>query len=121
MATWQCVKFCGACCNLNPSDRPDLEKYLTPEELEQYLGMVGEDSWCIHYDRHTRECKIYETRPRFCRVQPDIFEQMYGVGKEEFNDFAIACCRQQIEGVYGWKSAEMSRYNQEINDSERQS
>jgi uncharacterized protein len=119
MGTWQCVKFCGACCNLNPSDRPDLEKYLTPEELKQYLSMVGEDSWCIHYDRNTRECKIYETRPRFCRVKPEIFEQMYGIGKEEFNDFAIACCRQQIEGVYGWKSAEMSHYNREINDSDR--
>ncbi|NJN49534.1 MAG: YkgJ family cysteine cluster protein, partial [Alkalinema sp. RL_2_19] len=24
MATWQCVKNCGACCNLNPAERPEL-------------------------------------------------------------------------------------------------
>ncbi|MEO0521169.1 MAG: YkgJ family cysteine cluster protein, partial [Cyanobacteria bacterium P01_A01_bin.116] len=23
MATWQCVKNCGACCQLDPADRPD--------------------------------------------------------------------------------------------------
>jgi len=24
MTTWQCVKQCGACCHLDPAERPDL-------------------------------------------------------------------------------------------------
>lgn len=114
MATWRCVKHCGACCHLDPVDRPHLEDYLSPEELELYLSMVGEDGWCIHFDQQERICQVYEQRPRFCRVQPNTFEDMYGVTAEEFNEFAIDCCRQQIEGVYGRNSQEMERYNQEI-------
>lgn len=112
MATWKCVKQCGACCNLDPADRPDLEEYLSPDELELYLSMVGEGGWCVNYDRTTRECKIYPHRPRFCRVDSKIFEDMYGIEPEELNDFAIACCREQIEGVYGDRSLEMLRFDQ---------
>ena len=114
MATWRCVKHCGACCQLDPADRPDLADYLSPAELEQYLSMVGEEGWCIYFDRTKRECRIYEQRPRFCRVQVDTFKIMYGVEAEEFDDFAIDCCHQQIEGVYGENSQEMQRYNQEV-------
>ncbi|MGK7957136.1 MAG: YkgJ family cysteine cluster protein [Crocosphaera sp.] len=112
--TWKCVQGCGACCNLNPSDRPDLEDYLTPEELDHYLSLVGEEGWCINFDHQTRKCLIYEQRPRFCRVQPDTFQTMYEIDPSDFNDFAIECCRQQIEGVYGAKSTEMEHYNREI-------
>lgn len=114
MSTWCCVSNCGACCNLAPADRPNLNDYLSPEQLALYLSMVGEEGWCINFDRATRKCLIYEQRPDFCRVLPDTFEQMYGVDKEEFNDFAIDCCQQQIAGVYGNNSPEMKRYNQEI-------
>ncbi|NEO03757.1 MAG: YkgJ family cysteine cluster protein, partial [Moorea sp. SIO3I7] len=37
MATWRCVKQCGACCHLDPAERPGLEEYLLPEELALYL------------------------------------------------------------------------------------
>ncbi|MEA5535189.1 YkgJ family cysteine cluster protein [Crocosphaera sp. XPORK-15E] len=111
---WQCVAGCGACCNLDPSDRPDLEDYLSPEELQHYLSLVGEDGWCINFEHQTRKCRIYEQRPRFCRVQPEIFHQMYDIDVAEFNEFAIDCCREQIEGVYGEESEEMQQYNQEI-------
>ena len=111
---WQCVSNCGACCNLTPEDRPDLAQYLSNDELNLYMTMVGEDGWCINYDRDTRKCQIYDLRPRFCRVQPDNFEDMYGVELTEFNEFAIACCQQQISGVYGENSGELSRYNSEI-------
>ena len=114
MSTWCCVSNCGACCNLAPADRPNLNDYLSPEQLALYLSMVGEEGWCINFDRATRKCLIYEQRPDFCRVLPDTFEEMYGVDKEEFNDFAIDCCQQQIAGVYGNNSPEMKRYNQEI-------
>ncbi|AFY68292.1 YkgJ family cysteine cluster protein [Geitlerinema sp. PCC 7407] len=114
MATWQCVKQCGACCHLDPADRPDLGEYLSSEELMLYLSMVGEDGWCINFDHNTRQCQIYDDRPRFCRVQPDIFQDMYGIEADEVNDFAIDCCRQQIEGVYGDRSLEMLRFDREI-------
>jgi uncharacterized protein len=113
--TWLCVEHCGACCNLTPEDRPDLAEYLTPEELEIYLGMVGKDGWCLNYDKDTRKCTIYEQRPRFCRVKPSTFQDMYGVEAAEFNEFAIACCRDQISGVYGDNSVEMQQYNEAVN------
>ncbi|MFM2313263.1 MAG: hypothetical protein RLZZ04_2539 [Cyanobacteriota bacterium] len=114
LAKWQCVSGCGACCNLTPEERPDLEDYLSQEELEQYLGMVGEDGWCINYDHDQRQCNIYEQRPRFCRVKPDNFASMFGVELAEFNEFAIACCQEQIIGVYGESSPELAYYEQEI-------
>jgi hypothetical protein len=114
MPTWRCVKQCGACCHLDPADRPDLDQYLTPDELQLYLSMVGEEGWCVNFDRVSRECQIYLDRPRFCRVQADVFEELYGIEPEELNDFAVECCREQIEGVYGDRSLEMIRFNQEV-------
>jgi uncharacterized protein len=114
MATWRCVKQCGACCHLDPVDRPDLDQYLPPVELELYLSLVGADGWCIHYDRATRECRIYEDRPRFCRVEPAVFQELYDIEPSELNDFAIDCCHQQIEGVYGDRSLEMLRFDREV-------
>ncbi len=114
MATWHCVKQCGACCQLDPADRPDLDEYLSPDELALYLSLVGEDGWCIHYDHDKRECQIYADRPRFCRVQPNIFQDLYGIEPEELDDFAIDCCQQQIAGVYGDRSLELLRFDREI-------
>ena len=116
LAEWKCVGNCGACCNLTPEDRPNLALYLSPQELETYMSMVGEDGWCINYDFDTRKCQIYDRRPRFCRVESDNFTDMYGVAAEEFNEFAIACCQQQIFGVYGKNSPELTRYNSEIDN-----
>ena len=114
MATWRCIKKCGACCHLDPTERPDLDEYLSPSELTLYLSMVGEGGWCINYDHDTRECRIYPDRPRFCRVEPEVFQDMYGIDAEELNDFALECCRQQIWGVYGDRSLEMLRFEQEV-------
>ncbi len=110
MATWQCVKNCGACCELTPADRPDLSEYLTPDELATYMSLVGEDGWCINYDKIKRECTIYEERPNFCRVEANTFETLYHVDPKDLNEFAIECCEQQISGIYGNKSAEMDRF-----------
>ena len=110
MASWRCVKQCGACCHLDPADRPDLEEYLSPGEIELYLSLVGEDGWCIHYDSQHRQCRIYEQRPQFCRVEPENFQRMYGIAATEFDEFAIACCHQQIEFLYGEDSPEIERY-----------
>jgi hypothetical protein len=110
MGSWQCIKMCGACCHLDPEERLGLEEYLSAVQLEQYLGLVGKDGWCVNFDKLSRECKIYDTRPRFCRVEPEIFEEMYQVGLEEFNDFSVDCCHEQIGGVYGEDSEEFFRY-----------
>ncbi|ELR99406.1 YkgJ family cysteine cluster protein [Gloeocapsa sp. PCC 73106] len=118
MISWRCVKSCGACCHLDPTERPDLADYLSPEQLREYLNLVGNDGWCVNYDHQLRECRIYSQRPRFCRVEPDIFAQMYGVDETEFNDFAIECCLEQIEGVYGNSSPEMLRYEETVKSDE---
>ncbi len=109
---WRCIENCGACCHLDPSDRPDLADYLTPDQLQEYLSLVGEGGWCINLDQNTRKCLIYENRPLFCRVTPENFEQMYDVEPQEFNEFAIECCQDQITAVYGKNSEEMQKYNQ---------
>ncbi|NEO32927.1 MAG: YkgJ family cysteine cluster protein [Symploca sp. SIO3C6] len=114
MATWLCVKQCGACCHLEPAERPDLEQYLSPQELELYLSMVGEGGWCMHFDHATRQCRIYQDRPRFCRVRADVFGEMFGIEPAELNDFAIECCREHISELYGDRSLEMLRFNREI-------
>jgi uncharacterized protein len=114
MAQWRCMKQCGACCHLDPSDRPELEDYLNPDDLHLYLSMVGEDGWCINFNPLTRECQIYEDRPQFCRVKADTFGQMFGITPEELNEFAIACCQEQIEGVYGDRSLELLRFEREV-------
>ncbi|NJL81151.1 MAG: YkgJ family cysteine cluster protein [Nostocaceae cyanobacterium CSU_2_110] len=114
MATWQCVKQCGACCYLEPAERPDLEEYLSSQELAEYLSMVGEDGWCINYDHSQRECSIYGERPRFCRVEPEVFKDLFGIESEELNDFAIECCHQQIESIYGDRSLEMLRFDRAV-------
>ena len=114
MATWQCVKNCGACCNLDPIDRPDLGDYLNDEEIVTYLTMVGEDGWCINFNKETRDCSIYEKRPSFCRVTPETFDALFGVAAADVNDFAIDCCREQIEGVYGDRSLEMLVFDRAI-------
>jgi uncharacterized protein len=114
MATWQCIQNCGACCQLTPDDRPDLDQYLIPEQLEIYLGMVGEDGWCINFDQATRQCQIYEKRPSFCRVTSETFQAMFGIEPEELNDFAIDCCREQIEDIYGDRSLEMLKFDRAV-------
>jgi len=114
MATWRCVKYCGACCHLEPRDRPELEDYLTPAELAQYLSLVGDGGWCIHFDHETRECQIYADRPRFCRVQADVFHDLYGIEPAELNEFAIDCCHQQITAVYGDRSLELLKFDREV-------
>lgn len=110
LAPWHCQERCGACCYLQPSERPDLATYLTPEELTQYLAMVDADGWCRHYDRASRRCTIYAERPEFCRVSPAGFQRLYGIAPEEFEEFAVNCCFEQIADVFGSQSPEFARY-----------
>lgn len=114
MAVWQCVKSCGACCYLAPAERPDLEDYLTSEQLALYLSLVGPEGWCIHYDGQQRLCTIYDQRPDFCRVTPTTFKAMFGIEPEELDGFAIDCCQEHIRDLYGEDSPELDRFNQAV-------
>lgn len=114
MATWQCVKSCGACCYLAPDERPDLDEYLTPDQLALYLSLVGPGGWCIHYDPQERLCTVYDQRPDFCRVTPATFETMFDVQPPDLDEFAIDCCQEHISDIYGDASPEMERFNQAV-------
>lgn len=114
MTAWQCVKFCGACCYLAPTERPDLEDYLTSEQLALYLSLVGPEGWCIHYDDQQRICTIYDQRPDFCRVTPTTFKAMFGIEAEELDEFATECCQEHISDLYGEDSPELNRFNQAV-------
>ena len=81
---WACMAKCGACCYLAPEER-DLSG-LTDEERDTYIGMAGEDGWCLNFDRATHLCMIYEDRPSFCRIES--LGPMYDVPEHELGDFA---------------------------------
>lgn len=101
-ATWQCMKACGACCFLGDYDNDTLLELLKcPADVEAYLDMIGEDGWCRHFDKQGKRCAQYSARPSFCRVDFDVFQDLYGVqSPEEMNSFAIQCCEEHISGVY---------------------
>ena len=112
---WACIANCGACCYLAPAERPFLMDYFEdPDDLAQYNGMVGDDGWCVHYDKAKRACTVFEDRPWFCRVEGQTFERMYGVTAPEMDKFCTSCCREQIADVYGTSSTEMTSFNTAI-------
>jgi hypothetical protein len=109
--SWRCIEGCGACCRLDPGQRPEALEALSPEQREQYLALVGSDGWCIHYDSGGRRCRIYDERPDFCRVANLI--SLFGGSEAEPTDddaLAIHCCLQQIRSEYGGRSREMKRF-----------
>lgn len=109
---WRCISGCGSCCRLDPGERNEALDALSPEQQQQYLEMVGPDGWCIHYDTGSSSCRIYDDRPFFCRVEN--LAGLFGVAAEEANDFAIACCRQQIRCEHGGRGMVMKRFEQAI-------
>ncbi|KAH7844236.1 hypothetical protein Vadar_025882 [Vaccinium darrowii] len=113
---WQCVQGCGACCKLDkgPSFATPEEIFENPSDIELYRSLVGADGWCIHYDKSSRTCSIYSDRPYFCRVEPEIFEALYGINKKRFDMEACSCCRDTIRDVYGSKSKELDNFNHVI-------
>lgn len=105
---WQCIGGCGACCRLDPAQRPEALDALSPAQRQTYLAMVGEDGWCIHYDSGGRRCRIYAGRPDFCQVANLI--GLFGAESSDGDALAIACCLQQIRSEYGGRSRVMKRF-----------
>jgi hypothetical protein len=110
--SWSCVSACGACCRLDPAQRPEALEALTPGQRSTYLAMVGADGWCIHFDTGGRRCRIYAERPEFCRVEK--LADLFAVPLPQQEAFAIACCRQQIRVEYGGKSSELKRFERAL-------
>lgn len=115
------MQNCGACCKLDDFDEDVLQEMLQSEaDVVEYLGMIDETGWCKHFDTLTRKCSKYDTRPRFCRATPQVFEQLYKVSTEEFDEFAIECCHFHIDNTFGEGSQEASRYTRFIRSSSEQ-
>ncbi|XP_057741890.1 uncharacterized protein LOC130960491 isoform X2 [Arachis stenosperma] len=115
-ARWRCVEGCGACCKLEkgPSFPSPEEIFTDPSHVEHYKSLIGLDGWCIHYEKITRKCSIYSERPYFCRVEPEIFDSLYGISKKKFNKEACSCCRDTIKAIYGPNSKELHNFNNSI-------
>jgi Fe-S-cluster containining protein len=60
----------GACCALRfPLSTQDLDEGVVRWELgAPYLVRQGQDHRCVHQDRASHHCSIYEQRPGICRV-----------------------------------------------------
>ena len=109
---WHCLQGCGACCRLDPDLRPEALALLDEEQSRAYLAMVGNDGWCIHYDTGGQRCRIYETRPAFCRV--DTIMEWLGAQGAEADGLAIRFCQQQIRSESGGRGKVMRRFQRAL-------
>ncbi|MFQ6539124.1 MULTISPECIES: YkgJ family cysteine cluster protein [Aphanothece] len=109
---WRCISGCGACCRLDPAQRHEALEALDPQQRATYLAMVGPDGWCIHFDTGGRRCRIYESRPDFCRVSNllGLFGDGPGDPPASFDQLAIGCCTQQIRCEHGGRGKVMRRF-----------
>ena len=108
MKSWKCIKNCGACCKFDLSDRADLSKILTSNDIALINSMTSKDGWCKHLDKSNNKCMIYESRPHFCRVS-EFSTSLKGYIKNG-DKFLIDCCKQHISSIYGSKSEQMIAY-----------
>lgn len=117
---WRCVQGCGACCKLDKGpDFPTPEEiFYDPSDIELYRSLIGPDGWCINYEKSTRKCSIYSERPYFCRVEPAVFQSLYGINEKKFNKEACSCCRDTIKAIYGSHSKELDNFNRAICSSD---
>ncbi|KAJ0557616.1 putative zinc-or iron-chelating domain containing protein [Helianthus annuus] len=115
-ALWQCVTNCGACCKLDkgPSFPSPEEIFEDSSDIQLYKSLVGSDGWCVHYEKSTRTCSIYGDRPYFCRVEPHVFETLYGIPPKKFNNEACSSCIDTIKAVYGPGSEELDKFKNAI-------
>ncbi|TVU46947.1 hypothetical protein EJB05_06521 [Eragrostis curvula] len=119
LVRWKCATGCGACCKLDKGpDFPTPDEIFAdhPDHLEVYKSMIGEDGWCINYDKPTRTCNIYQDRPFFCRVEPKVFDEFFGVARNRFDREACSACVDNIKMVYGEESTELKNFKRVIRE-----
>ena len=112
MKSWTCIEKCGACCQIDLKYRENLIGILSNKEIELIKSMTQKDGWCKYFDKKNMKCKIYENRPHFCKVS--IFSKKFKEYKKNGDKFLINCCKDHISFIYGKKSDQMKRFNQEI-------
>ncbi|KAI5074133.1 hypothetical protein GOP47_0010094 [Adiantum capillus-veneris] len=76
--------------------------------------MIGKDGWCKNFDKASRTCKIYEDRPRFCRVEPEVLKDLFDIPEHKVDKEACSLCRDSISDVYGCKSRELKNFERLI-------
>ena len=105
MNSWSCIKNCGACCYFDLTERDDLSNILSSNDIALINSMTTKDGWCKHLDKSNRKCKIYDSRPHFCRVNE--FSTSFKGYLQNGDKFLIDCCKQHISSIYGNKSTQM--------------
>ena len=108
MNSWSCIKNCGACCYFDLTERDDLSRVLSSNDIALINSMTRKDGWCKHLDKSSRKCKIYESRPYFCRVNE--FSKSFKGFLKKGDKFLIDCCTQHISSIYGRKSNQMKAF-----------
>ncbi len=108
---WKCISYCGACCRLDPEERPEALEVLSEEETKHYFSMVDSDGWCRFYNKSTKTCSIYQDRPNFCNVKYII--KLFKPNSLTHDSFLISSCKQQIRSVYGGRSSVIKRFSKE--------
>ena len=102
MKSWSCIENCGACCYFDLTERKDLSRILSREDIAVITSMTRNDGWCKHFDKSNKKCTIYESRPHFCRVNK--FSKSFKDYLKNGDKFLIDCCKQHISSIYGRKS-----------------
>ena len=105
MKSWSCIENCGACCYFDLTERKDLSRILSREDIVLITSMTRNDGWCKHFDKANKKCMIYESRPHFCRVSE--FSKSFKGYLQNGDKFLIDCCKQHISSIYGRKSNQM--------------
>ena len=112
MKSWSCIENCGACCRFDLVERDDLSKILSVSDIALINSMTSKDGWCKNFDKSSRKCKIYESRPHFCRV--DEFSTSFKGYLKNGDKFLIDCCTQHISSIYGRKSEQMKTFKSNV-------
>jgi len=115
---WECIKGCGACCNIGGYDADILDELLfEKDDVALYNTMVGDDGWCVNLDPTSKACTVFEDRPWFCKVE-QMATRNFNVAPEDVPQFANECCQYHIDLVYGDDSDNnsdvMRRYEETI-------
>ncbi|CAM0873564.1 unnamed protein product [Alopecurus aequalis] len=119
---WRCATGCGACCKLDKGPEfPTADEIFAdyPDHLQLYKSMIGPDRWCNNYDKSNRTCNIYQDRPFFCRVEPKVFYEFFGVPRSKFDKEACSACVDNIKMVYGQDSAELGNFKRVIKEESK--
>ena len=112
MDSWSCIENCGACCRFDLTERDNLSRVLNSNDIALINSMTSNDGWCKYFDKSSKKCKIYETRPHFCRVNE--FSKSFKGFMQNGDEFLINCCTQHISSIYGIKSNQMKNFKKAV-------